>query len=1028
MTRQQHPHDWENPSVFARNRLEPSSALLPYPDEAAALSGERARSPWFQLLNGKWKFHLADCPQDAPAEFFQPAHDVAGWDDIEVPRSWQTQGYGRPHYTNVVYPFPLDPPRVPSENPTGLYRRDFELADDWQGRRIVLHFEGVDSAFYVWVNGHEVGYSQGSRVPAEFDVTDVVRPGRNTVAVRVMQWSDGSYLEDQDMWWLSGIFRDVYLIARPPVQLADIRVRTPLDDAYDSAALDLRATLRNTRDQTATELVLSARLLDAVGADVLEAPLQQQVSLAAGETAVAELSAPVSQPHLWSAESPYLYNLVLALTDAAGAALEVQSCKIGFRSVELKDGNILVNGVPIMFKGVNRHDHHPDTGKAVSLEAMRQDVLLMKRHNVNAVRTAHYPNDPRFYDLCDYYGLYVIDECDIETHGFFGNPDVRNPSDDPEWEAAYLDRLQRMVERDKNHASIILWSLGNEAAFGCNHRAMAAWAHAADPTRLVHYEQDREAEVVDVFSFMYRPIDELVQRGRQRNAEKPVILCEYAHAMGNGPGGLKEYWETFYRYKRLQGGFIWDWIDQGLRQQTERGAERFAYGGDFGDEPNDAAFLINGLIFPDRQPSPGLVEYKKVIEPVQVEPVDLAAGKVRLRNRYDFISLARLHLSWQLLADGAVLQSGALPTPHVAAGRSRVVRIPYELPATPTPGADYWLELRFTQACESSWAPVGHEIAWAQFPLPVQTPAPALPAAPPLTVTEADNCIRLTGPEFELAFDVPRGVIQAWTYQGNPLIASGPKLNLWRAPIDNDKRVAPEWYRLGLNRLTQRIDSVECTRLDAFTARVTVEARLAPAVWAIGFLCRYEYLVHGSGQIDLTVHGLPHGDFPVIPRIGLQMELPPALQHVSWYGRGPGESYIDSKQANRIGRYDAMIDDLYTPYVYPQDNGNRTDVRWVALADFRGLGLLAVGSPTLNFSAHHFRTADLERARHTDELVRREEITLNLDYRHHGLGSASCGPGPWPEYELHAHEFEFQVRLRPFSTDLASPASLARAN
>ncbi len=1021
-------NDWENQKVFERNRLPARASFVPYPDEDSALTGQRGSSPWFKLLNGNWKFQYAETPALAPEGFFEESYDVSDWDDIQVPCSWQLLGYGRPHYTNVKYPFPVDPPNVPTENPTGSYRRDFFIPDEWSDRQIFLRFEGVDSAFYVWINGQQVGYSQGSRLPAEFDITEYVRAGTNNIAVRVYRWSDGSYLEDQDMWWLSGIFRDVYLITVPRVHVFDFRIRTELDSNYRDAVLKIRTILKNHGEQ-ADKYQIELRLLDS---DLRPMPGQSpssEVTIQADGEVALDLEESVTNPEKWSAENPCLYTLLITLRDAKGEIIEVIPGKFGFRSVELKDGNMLVNGVPIMIKGVNRHDHHPDLGRAVPLECMVEDILLMKRHNINAVRTSHYPNDPRFLDLCDYYGLYVLDETDLECHGFQIVKNTKGPSHDPEWEGAYIDRIVRMVERDKNHPCVIIWSLGNESDFGRNHVAMAKWVHEADPTRLLHYERDLEAEVADILSQMYTRIDKLIELGRKRNAEKPMILCEYAHAMGNGPGNLKEYWDVFYKYKRLQGGFVWDWIDQGIRKRTEDGREYFAYGGDFGDEPNDRNFLINGLIFPDRKPSPGLVEYKKVLEPVKVESIDLAAGKVRITNLYDFISLSHLDASWNLMADGKVLQSGTVPMPNVPAGGSRSITIPYAPPA-PAPATEHWLNISLALASDAPWASRGHEIAWAQFKLPSNAPpakAVKFESIPPVHCEESSKTARITGADFELVFDKIYGVIASWHHEGLKVINRGPKLNFWRAPIDNDRRsLEAEWRRIGLHLLAHRVNSVECEEIKGKAIRIRVASRIAPPILDLAFECDYIYTIYGSGDVIIEIHGAPKGEFPVLPRIGLQMMLPRGLDHVSWYGRGPGECYIDSKQANRIGVYSCMVDELYVPYVYPQDNGNRTDVRWVNLTNTRGMGLICVGMPLLDFSAHRFSTEDLEKAEHTCDLVPRDEITLNLDYRHHGLGSASCGPGPLPQYELRPHDFSFSVRLKPFSVDCISAMDLGK--
>jgi beta-galactosidase/evolved beta-galactosidase subunit alpha len=770
--------------------------------------------------------------------------------------------------------------------------------------------------------------------------------------------------------------------------------------------------------------------------------------VAAGGSATVELAANVTSPAKWSAEEPYLYTLTLGSFDADGNALEHAAGKVGFRRIERRGNVFLVNGVAIKIKGVNRHDTDPDLGRAVTYEKMLRDVLLMKRHNINAVRTSHYPNDPRFLDLCDAYGLYVIDECDLECHGMRGSR-FHELSDSEEWTEAYVDRMRRMVQRDKNHPCVIMWSLGNEAGGGRNFQAMAAEARRLDPARLIHYESDPEYRDSDVFSVMYPGLDRIqcVIDGRplpmwggahlppEMFADKPFFCCEYAHAMGNGPGGLKEYWDLFYKHDRLMGGCVWEWADHGLRKRTADGREYFAYGGDFGDEPNDGNFVCDGLVSPDRTPSPGLIEYKKVIEPVLVEAVALKQGKVRVTNRYDFLSLDHLAMTWEVSADGKVLQSGRMATPKVAPHKSKVVTIPFELPARPQAATEHFLMIRFALAGATSWAPAGHEVAWAQFPLPVKAgpqAVRALPSMPPVECREQPSELLLAGPDFEITFDRLMGRIAAWTCQGRPIMFAGPRLNFWRATTDNDRggdRMAQKWRDAHLHLLQHRVDSVAWQRLTDQAVAVRVVSRIATPVLFIGFDCQYDYVVYGSGDVICHVHGRPcGGEFPpALPRIGLEMTVPGDLDNVRWFGRGPGETYPDSKQAGWIGAFAASVDELHTPYVFPQENGNRSDVRWVSLAATRGAGLLAAGMPTLNFSVHRFTTMDLENARHTVELPRRGELTLNLDYRQRPLGTASCGPGPWEFYELRPEEFRFAVRLRCFDADAASPADLHKA-
>ena len=1045
--------DWQNPALIHRNRLPARSYFFHYPDALAAARADRTASPWFLLLNGQWKFHYAPTPGEAPADFHTKDHDVSSWDDIAVPGNWQMQGYGHPHYTNVQFPFPVDPPFVPTENPTGSYRRDFMVPREWSGKRLILRFEGVDSAFHLWVNGKAAGFSKGSRIPAEFDVTDLVKAGRNTVAVRVYQWSDGTYCEDQDMWWLSGIFRDVYLLALPEWHVADIRVRTPLAPGFKKAGLEIRLLLNagSARARGSVEAVL----LDESGASVLAKPLEADVSGGTGVEVL--LSGTVAQPQLWSAETPTLYTLLVTLRDARGRVVAVVPQRIGFRSIEIRGPVFLVNGVPIKLKGVNRHETHPDLGRAIPLSAMINDILVMKRHNINAVRTSHYPDDPRWYDLCDRYGLYLIDECDLETHGFDrslspeGKPWAGNPTEEPLWREACVDRMVRMVERDKNHPSIILWSLGNEAHFGDNHLAMAAAARELDPTRPIHYEGDYHLRTADVYSRMYAPVEQMRLLGQgdeeafrkahntvpadgKRFCDKPFVQCEYAHAMGNGPGGLKEYWEAIYGAESMMGAFVWEWADHGIRRKTADGREYFVYGGDFGDEPNDGNFVCDGLVFPDRQPSPGLVELKKVIEPVRVEATDLATGRFMLHNRYDFANLDRFSLVWSVTVDGRLVQSGQMAAPSVAGRRSRAVRIPYHLPTDMVAGSACHVVLSFRLAADEIWAPAGHELAWAQFELPVKTvaaPVVRIAAMPALAVRENATTLDLGGDGFELSFDKVRAVIRSWTRGGAPLLTSGPRLNFWRAPTDNDRSWthAKPWRDAGLHWLQHRVQAVQVEpRQGGRAVRVTADVRIAPPVLSHGFQCRYEYLISGKGDIVMEVSGEPWGKWPetTLPRIGVQLRLPLGQDRVSWFGRGPGESYSDTKLANRFGLWKAGVEELYTPYIFPQENGNRTDVSWVSFANQAGAGLLMVGREAINFSAHRYTPEDFEKARHTIDLVPRDEIIVHLDHRHNGIGSASCGPAPTEAYLLKPGAFRFGLRLTPFVPGGTCPVALAK--
>ncbi|MBM4038802.1 MAG: DUF4981 domain-containing protein [Planctomycetes bacterium] len=1026
--------DWANHHLLQRNR-----------EDAHALHGQDP-SPWRKLLSGTWAFHYAPSPAAAPEGFEQPEFDASGWDRLPVPSNWQMHGYGTPVYTNVRYPFPVDPPHVPDANATGYYRRTFTLPENWAGMQVFLHFGGVNSAFHVWLNGQPVGYSQGAHLPSEFNVTSIVKQGENVLAVRAYQYSDGAYLEDQDFWRLSGIFRDVWLCATPTVHIFDVRVRTPLENDYQDAKLDVSVSLRNYGAKGVRGYSVAAKLLDAKGRVVLDQPVMAKIIIGAGREVAVEMAAPISNPRKWNAEEPYLYELHLALCDAKGAVVETQRIPVGFRQVEVKGQRILVNGTPIKIHGVNRHDMSPDTGHAVSLALMEQDVQLMKQHNVNAIRTSHYPPDPRLLDLCDRWGLYVIDEADLECHGM---QPLSRLSQDPEWEAAYLDRAVRMVERDKNHPSIIMWSLGNESGYGANHDAMARWIRQADPTRLIHYEGADGAQrwdknchrltpgILDVESEMYPHVDRLIERGKVKDDPRPYFMCEYAHAMGQGPGNLKEYWEAIRAYPRLVGGCIWEWADHSIRcgdkrprlsAQTARnrdgcgydGKEWFAYGGDFGDQPNDGNFCIDGLVFPDRVPHTGLIEYKAVVQPVHVEAVDLKAGRIRITNRNDFAALDYLEGQWAIVEDERVVAQGTLPLLDVPAHESAEFTLPCA-------GGTGWLNLSFVLKDATPWAPRGHEAAFAQFELPAAAPAIRTADMPAVRVEEAGDTIAVSGDEFRIAFDRRKGQMAAWEWNGLSLFARGPKVQLWRAPTDNDKHLRNEWVGAGYDRLVPRIAKFEVSVGGASVPRVRVESVLGG--WSVvpPFRCAQTYSVYGSGDvvIETALEPLKEG-LPPLPRFGLELHLPEGFEQFAWFGLGPHECYADRKESGRVGLYRGTVSGQHVPYVKPQENGNKADCRWAAVTTLRGTGLLAVGMPLINVNVQHNTPEDMTKATHTYDLVPRPETILHLDHAHNGLGSNSCGPRELEKYRLFARPMRFAVRLRPFAWDAAEPMVLSK--
>ena len=1024
-----HP-DWENPQMVGRNKEAPRATAIPFADPLAAQVGDPAGSPWVRSLNGEWRFHWSENPAQRPVEFFRPDYDVGSWDTIPVPANWQLHGYDYPIYTNIRYAWgDPDPPRVPHDfNPVGSYRRMFSIPEEWAGRRVFLQFGGVSSAFYVWVNGHEVGYSQDSRTPAEFDITEYLQPGENVVAAEVYRYSDGSYLECQDFWRLSGIFRDVLLYSRGDLHIRDFEVHTDLDESFRDADLGIDVWVRNLGQENGP-FSIDAQLFDSGGAVAVDG-MTGSAEAGAGAEVKVRLDRHVTNPLKWSAEAPNLFRLVLTLRDANGAVVEAVSTNVGFREVEIAGGRLLVNGVPIYLKGTNRHEHDPDTAHVMSTELMVRDILLMKRHNINAVRTSHYPDVPEWYDLCDRFGLYVIDEANIESHGIGYDPD-KTLGNKPEWGIAHLDRTVRMVERDKNHPSIVIWSLGNEAGDGVNFTTTSNWIRERDPSRPVHYERAELGPNTDIFCPMYARIEEIVEYAEKYD-DRPLIMCEYSHAMGNSNGNLKDYWDAILSHERLQGGFIWDWVDQGLRKPVpgRPGEFFFAYGGDF--EPpgvyHDDNFLCNGLVSPDRVPHPGLYEVKKVYQYITARPVDLARGQVEIANGYGFIGLDGIDGFWELKGDDEVLASGRLPALDIAPSESRVVTIP--LPAvTPRPGVEYWLDLSFRLSADTLWADRGHEVAWEQFELDLQVESPRLDVAgmAPLTLQKSDGAAVVSGDRFTVRFDLSRGTIAALTFEGEEIIRSGPRPNFWRAPTDNDRgndmpeRCAPWKAASGHWRVT----SSEVEQPGPARVQLRFEGEF-PDLSSTNVVT---FTVLGSGDV-VVAHEYRPGDMelPELPRFGMQMVVAGGFENVTWYGRGPHESYWDRKAGARVGVYTGTVDEQFVDYSEPQENGNKTDVRWVSLTDAAGTGLLVVGEPLVAYSALHYTTEDLETAKHSHEMARREDITLNVDLQQTGVGGDdSWGARPHDEYTLRAAPMSYSYRLRPITASDGPPMELARS-
>ncbi|MFO7975743.1 MAG: glycoside hydrolase family 2 TIM barrel-domain containing protein, partial [Candidatus Hydrogenedentota bacterium] len=951
--------DWENPRIFGRNKEPYHCTLLPYPDKASACIGTREASPWHQSLNGMWKFHWVGQPDHRPRDFYRPEVDVSDWDDIPVPSVWQLQGYGIPIYTNVRYPFPANPPHIPHDyNPVGSYRRAFEIPAEWRGRRVLIHFDGVKSAFYIWLNGKPVGYSQNSMGPAEFDLTPYLQDGENILAVEVYRWSDGSYLEDQDMWRFAGIFRDVYLFATPQTHIRDFFVRCDLDREYRDATLKLTAKVRNYGSEGSGARTVEAVLLNAEGAPVGGQPLLSGTvnALAPDKEKTLELEAPVENPRKWSPEDPYLYAFLLILKSEAGETIEVEQCRFGFRKVEIRDAELFVNGVSVKLKGANRHEHDPWRGRAITVERMIQDLEILKRFNFNTVRTSHYPDDPKWYELCDKYGIFLIDEANLEAHGMGYDLD-KTLGNRPEWETAHRDRHTALVERDKNHPSVIMWSMGNESGSGCNFEAGARTIHQLDPTRPVHYE--RMNEVADLDSVMYPSLDELIAEG-EKDSSKPFIMCEYAHAMGNAVGNFQEYWDAIEAHPRLIGGCIWEWADHGIFKYTdeepgEDGSRSWywAYGGDFDDQPNDKNFCMDGLVFPDRAIPPKMWEVKKVYQYIKIAAADLAVGKVHIGNKHFYTNLNHYDIQWSVTEDGGMLEQGTLPPLDLSPGQETDLTIPYTA-ISPKNGGEYWLRISFHLREDTLWAEKGHEVAWEQLQIPVKAGTPPIvsfDAHKKLNTKENADGIVVSGDGFTTRFSKLHGGIRAIAY-GDTIVLpdggevfNGPALNLLRAFTDNDSRInggdglKKNFYAAGLCQMRSHVKRFELLESEANRVRIAVKHHCLGSKGR-GFAHECRYTIHPDGSIHLQNHVEPVGDLPMLPRIGLMMTLEGALEQFEWYGRGPHESYPDRKVAAPVGRYAGTVTGQYVPYPFPQECGSKEDVRWAALINTSGHGIL----------------------------------------------------------------------------------------
>jgi len=1032
------PH-WNNIEVIRENVEAPRAHFRPYATAQAAVAADRADSFFFQSLNGKWKFHYSDSPAGRPAEFYAPGFDSSDWAVIPVPSNWERHGFGYPIYINVPYPFEIDEPNVPQEeNPVGSYLRDFEIPADWQGRDLFLQFGAVSSAFYVWINGEYVGYSEGSKTPTEFDVTDFVSSGKNTIAVEVYRWSTGSYLEDQDFWSLSGIQRDVSLYARPKQRLRDFFVHTGLTNRYRDADFRLESEWTNSADAP-VPVNISVRVLDG-GQPIVDASFSKVLEPGVNELNMAQVL-PSVRP--WSAELPNLYTLIIELADDSGRVLEAIAQQIGFRSAEIINGRFLVNGKRVKLKGTNLHEHHHETGHVIDAATILEDIRLMKAANLNAVRTSHYPFPELFYELTSKHGLYVVDEANIESHGY-GYDHDKTLGNKPHWKEHHLDRTRRMVERDKNFPSIVIWSLGNEAGDGVNLGATYHWIKSRDLSRPVQYETEGNIEEVgerhsDFHSSMYwRHWD--LEKYAQTHNDRPFVLIEYAHSMGNSTGNLSEYWDVIDAHEVLAGGFIWDWVDQGLLEHNENGVPYWTYGGDYGPEdvPSSGNFNFNGIVFPDRRVQPAYWEVKRVYQHVEFDLLNVLTGELRVANRYNFLSLDGFDLVWSVGAWGEKIAQGRIENLAVAAGGSAVFALWDKVPGT-EPGKQYYLNLKLVSPTERDLLPAGHEYASAQITLPIRGTAAVVAGDEKVRVNVEDRSgfLTLTGDDFVYRFDKEKGLLTSIEVDGQEAMLKPLKPNFWRAPTDNDfgnymQDWAAVWEQAGRNR---RLVSFEHSQ--GGQGAVVLRAVYAFDDDTGRELARWTatYSMKNTGELHVDNHFIRADGLPVIPRVGMNLELAGVFDQAIWYGRGPHENYRDRKLSANVGLYRSRVADLYVPYMRPQENGYRTDVEMLALHAGDGAkGIVFDADGVFGFSALHNRMEDFippvkiaitsedgpgarknkERVNiHVDDIEPRDLVAVNIDYGQMGVGGDdSWGKRTLMSYSLNKMEYRYGFTIR----------------
>jgi len=1021
--------EWENPTIFGVNKEPARATAMPYSNEQQAIADIYAHSPWYQLLDGSWKFKWSKKPTDKPEGFYREGYDVSDWGYIQTPGNWELQGYGVPIYTNIAYPHPKNPPYIDhSDNPVGCYVRRFDIPQSWNGRCVFLHFESGLAAMYVWVNGQYAGYSQVTKSPAEFDITPYIRQGENTLSIEGYRWSDGSYLEDQDFWRLSGFDRSIYLYSTDQVRISDFFAKPDLEANYRNGTFLLDLNVKSYLNEN-TKVEAEMKLLDADGKQIFRDI--RSLTLAAGQEMMLTLQQKISTPHLWSNETPYLYTLLISLKDDKGKTIEVTSCKAGFRKVEIKNAQLLMNGKPVLVRGVNLHEHHPVNGHVNTEEMMRKDIELMKQNNINAIRMSHYPNHPVLYKLCDEYGMLVCDEANIETHGMGAEWQAwfdkeQHPAYRPEWAEAHKDRVVRMFERDKNHPSVVIWSMGNECGNGPVFYEIYDWLKQRDSSRPVQFEQAGENRNTDIVAPMYPHIENMKHYAARADVTRPYIMCEYAHAMGNSTGNFQEYFDIIATAPHMQGGFIWDWVDQGIKATDDSGRQYWAYGGDIGgyQYTHDQNFCANGLVNPDRQTHPGLNEVKKVFQDVLFHNKDIEKGIITVENRFHYTDLKNFTFKWELLKNGETVADGNLNISQPPLTKRDMTIV---LPAMQKEsGQEYHLNIFACTQEATEMIPAGHEIAREQFAFSINdyfsdnTPVANGNIE---VVSDDNNAIRLRAGETIIVFNKHNGMLAEYSCHNIRLLYDGPQPDFWRAPTDNDfgnrmSEISNVWRVAARNRTLKNFNIEKSD--NAYIIRSIYELADVSSPYTM------TYTVSPDGKVTVRAswkagrQGLPE-----IPRFGMIMRLPPQFNTFTYYGRGPWENYSDRNTSSFVGIYSSSVTEQTFDYIRPQENGNKTDIRWLTLTNNEGFGLKISGLQPLSVKAAHNTVDDLDfgitkKNLHPSDVTPQKDIFLNVDFLQRGVGGDdSWGSSPHKPYRLLNDSYEYGYEISVFGIFLA---------